>query len=55
MSKAVFCIDCNRNVSPKRKFKFGYFILTGFFFYPIVYFCQKKQCPICGGTNFIKN
>lgn len=55
MSKTKYCNDCERNVTPRRTFKLGHFILSGFMFYPLVYWLQKKKCPICNGTNFKTN
>lgn len=52
MSK--FCNDCGRNVTPRRKFSWGVFFLTGFVFYPLAYIFQKKRCPMYNGSNFSK-
>ena len=47
-----FCIDCQRNVTPRRKFSWAkFFLLLGFFYLPF-YLLQKKRCPICNGTHF---
>ena len=59
MSEIKFCNLCNRNISPKKKFSWLWFILPGLvtgFIGSIVYllyywFVKKPACPICEGTS----
>lgn len=48
-----YCINCQRNVVPRRVFSFLWFFLLVGFFYLLYYPFKRKQCPSCGGKNFV--
>lgn len=54
MSNTKYCIACQRNVTPRKKFNWLVVIfLFGFIWYlPYYWFIKSKRCPICTGTNF---
>jgi predicted nucleic-acid-binding Zn-ribbon protein len=53
-----YCKNCGQNVSPTKKFSFGWFIvnclwLVGGIVYLFYFlFMKKKVCPMCGAHNF---
>jgi hypothetical protein len=58
MSYPKFCMLCNRNVIPGKRFNgvvflilFILFIIPGIL-YIIYYFTKTESCPICKGTSF---
>ena len=58
MSSPKFCMLCNRNVIPAKKFNgvvflilFILFIIPGIF-YLIYYLAKTESCPICKSTSF---
>lgn len=50
MSK--YCNDCKRNVTPRRRFSLGRFLLGFGVFYLPFYILQTKVCPFCKGSLF---
>jgi hypothetical protein len=49
-----YCINCEKNVIPKRRFGAIDFLLiciTGGI-YLFFYFVKPKRCPSCNGTDF---
>jgi hypothetical protein len=56
-----YCVPCDRQVQPIKKFSWGWFFvitilfiwIAGIWVYPVYYFFLKgKQCPICYGKSF---
>lgn len=56
MAKVKYCIACNRNVTPRKKFNWlpVIFVIGIFFYVPYYILFKKKKCPICTGTHFGK-
>ena len=50
-----YCVHCQRNVKPEKKFSWVAFILClGVFYLPYYFVFKRKQCPICAGAEFEK-
>jgi len=49
-----YCVNCEKNVIPKRHFGVLDFIFCCFSvgFYLLIYFAKPKRCPSCNGTHF---
>lgn len=48
MASSMYCPDCQRNVTPKKKFNWLAFIFLAGIFYIPVYLLKAKRCPVCG-------
>ena len=47
------CLNCKRDVTPVKKFAWGWFIIWPIF-YLIRYFSKPKdQCPACGKNVYV--
>ena len=50
-----YCVHCQRNVKPEKKFSWvAFLLLLGVFYLPYHLIFKKKQCPICAGAEFEK-
>ena len=47
-----YCVACQRNVTPGKKFNWLIFIFMCGIFYLPFYAFQKPRCPICQGNEF---
>jgi RNA polymerase subunit RPABC4/transcription elongation factor Spt4 len=56
MAKVKYCMDCKRNVTPRKKFNWlpVIFVIGIPFYLPYYLFIKRKKCPICTGTQFSK-
>lgn len=50
--RARYCVLCERNVVPQKRFNWIMFILLFGIFYLPIYWLARPHCPICGGTKF---
>ncbi len=50
-----YCVHCQRNVQPEKRFSWVAFIVfLGIFYLPYYLIFKRKQCPICAGRDFEK-